>query len=297
MSDTNSNNESRRSKYQKYEKATVHRSELKGAPYNPRKINKVQAKRLKNGIKSHGLVGGILWNRRTGNLVGGHQRLTQLDDLEGSQDYTLDVDVIDVDEAEEKELNILLNNPALQGEFDDEKLAYVIEELREENRNVERTGWTMADLQVRLGDGFLADVFAEQRDQEQELFGTMDEIRSVGREAEAEFFGVEPELPADGKERISTTVPTPSMPKDETGAPVGEPGRPAKKDYTEELKRRKEELMVENADKEDADYYVSFVFADNATMHRFLRHFKLQSDKRFFDQFDIEAAFNIDLAE
>jgi len=285
-----SGTDSNKSKFQKNTKETVHRSQLKGAPYNPRKINKVQAKRLREGLKTHGLVGGILWNRRTGNLVGGHQRINQLDTLEGSQDYSLEVDVIDVDELQEKEINILLNNQTAQGEFDEDKLADLVEHLREENRNVERTGFTMADMQAWFGDTFLEGGFADQRDEEASVIDALNDLRTVGREAEAEFFeGVEP--PIEGKERVSTTVPTPSTPRDATGAPVGEP---PKKDYTEELKRRKEEIMAENAEAEDADYMITFVFDNAATRDEFLLKFRLPH-KHFFNREEIEAAFDVEL--
>lgn len=104
---------------------TVNRSEIKKAPYNPRLIDNDAKKRLKDGLKKHGLVQPIVMNKRTGNLVGGHQRLTQLDALEGNQSYSLQVAVIDVDEREEAEINIQLNNPSMGGEWDFNKLAEV----------------------------------------------------------------------------------------------------------------------------------------------------------------------------
>ena len=86
-------------------------------------MDKEAKKRLKDGLKKHGLVSTLTWNKRTGNLVGGHQRLEQLDSLEGSSNYSLDVAVIDVDEVEEAKLNVILNNPSMQGEWDLDKLA------------------------------------------------------------------------------------------------------------------------------------------------------------------------------
>ena len=89
------------SKYQKFTIATINRADIKNAEYNPRIMDKEAKKRLKAGLKKHGLVSTLTWNKRTGNLVGGHQRLEQLDALEKNKDYSLDVCVIDVDEAEE----------------------------------------------------------------------------------------------------------------------------------------------------------------------------------------------------
>lgn len=92
------------SRFQKFKPANIHRSELKNAPYNPRKIQSENKKRLKKSLESHGLVETIVWNRRTGNIVGGHQRIEQLDALEKSQNYMLTVAEVDVDDAEEKSL-------------------------------------------------------------------------------------------------------------------------------------------------------------------------------------------------
>ena len=47
---------SKKSKYQKFETETVHRSVLKGAPYNPRKISTVAKRKLAASLKDHGLV-------------------------------------------------------------------------------------------------------------------------------------------------------------------------------------------------------------------------------------------------
>lgn len=119
---------SKQSKYQTFTMETVNRKDIKGAPYNPRIIDADAKKRLKEGLKKHGLVQPIVMNKRTGNLVGGHQRLSQLDSLEKSKDYTLQVAVIDVDEREEAEINIQLNNPSMGGEWDFDKLADIAQE-------------------------------------------------------------------------------------------------------------------------------------------------------------------------
>ena len=88
-----------KSKYQAYETDTISRDMIKNAPYNPRIMDEGAKKRLKRNIAKHGLVSALTWNKRTGNLVGGHQRLEQLDALEKSKDYELTVCVVDVDAA------------------------------------------------------------------------------------------------------------------------------------------------------------------------------------------------------
>lgn len=118
-----------KSKYQAYDTETINRSDIKNAPYNPRIMDKNAKKRLKQNIARHGLVAALTWNKRTGNLVGGHQRLEQLDALEKNKDYELTVCVVDVDEREEAQLNVQLNNPSMQGEWDLDKLANMAEEF------------------------------------------------------------------------------------------------------------------------------------------------------------------------
>jgi hypothetical protein len=263
---------------------TVHRRELKSAPYNPRKISKPNEKRLRKGIEQHGFVGGIIWNKRSGNIVSGHQRIAQLDELEGTDDYLLDVDVIDVTDPEEREINVILNNAAVQGEFDEDKLAVVIDFLKDNNRSVERTGFSMADIQLMLGDDYLQGEFADQRDAEANALEMLAKVREDGKQAEEEFFDVE-----DG-ENISTTVPTAPPDKDASGAPV-EP------EYTSELKERREALRDENADAEEADFVVTFVFNNNRTLLRFLSKVGLDLQSRYFDQDHVEAAFDIDLRD
>ncbi len=54
-------------------------SDLKAAPYNPRKIEDAELAALKKALEVFGDLGGIIVNRKTGNLVGGHQRVKTLD--------------------------------------------------------------------------------------------------------------------------------------------------------------------------------------------------------------------------
>lgn len=116
-----------KSKYQKYTFETINREDIKNAEYNPRIMDKESKKRLKRNLQENGLVSAITWNRRTGNIVGGHMRLEQLDALERNKNYSLDVCVIDVDERTEAKLNVILNNPSMQGDWDLDLLAGINE--------------------------------------------------------------------------------------------------------------------------------------------------------------------------
>ncbi len=89
-------------------------SDLVPAAYNPRVISTEALAGLGESIGRYGLVQPIIVNDRSGNVVGGHQRLKV---LEAKGVEATDVVVIDVEEAEEKALNLALNSPRISGEW------------------------------------------------------------------------------------------------------------------------------------------------------------------------------------
>jgi hypothetical protein len=106
--------------------------------------------KLRDGLKALGLLETLVWNVRSGNLVGGHQRLGLLDGLaNGAKDYILTVAQVELTEAEEIEANILLNNPEAQGHYDIAKLDAL---FRTPGVRIQATGFNMGDLFQLLGD-------------------------------------------------------------------------------------------------------------------------------------------------
>src|SRR5262249_4171853 len=95
----------RLSKFQGFTMRRVQRGQVRNAPCHPRTIWKASAAALREELRANLLVEPLVWNERTGNLVGGHQRLAQLDALEGSPDYSLDFAVIDVSPEKEVAIN------------------------------------------------------------------------------------------------------------------------------------------------------------------------------------------------
>lgn len=121
-------------KFQKNSQTLViRRTQINPADYNPRKIEKSNRDMLKKNLKSRGLMGGIVWNQRSGNLVGGHQKLSIIDEAEGYpdkvQDYFIRVEVVDLSDKEEKEQNIFLNNKNAQGEWDTDLVKNLIPDI------------------------------------------------------------------------------------------------------------------------------------------------------------------------
>lgn len=114
-------------------------SDMERATYNPR-IDLIpgdmEYENLRRSIKTYGMIIPVVWNERTNRVVGGHQRLTV---LENEGETEVDVSVVDLDETQERQLNVALNK--VEGGWDNEKLAELLTELGEEA--------TLTDLRSR----------------------------------------------------------------------------------------------------------------------------------------------------
>ncbi len=113
--------------------------------YNPRKNLKPgdpEYERLKRSILEFNLVEPLVWNRRTGRLVGGHQRLKVLKELGYSE---VEVSVVDLPEEKEKALNLALNK--IQGDWDYVKLKDLLEELDTGEFDIEITGFSLEEIE------------------------------------------------------------------------------------------------------------------------------------------------------
>jgi DNA modification methylase len=93
-------------------------SDLIPAPYNPRQSTAKQEKHLKESLQKFGLVEPIIFNKQTGYIVGGHFRVRELKKLGITE---IECVIVDLNEADEKELNIRLN--ANTGSWDWDTLA------------------------------------------------------------------------------------------------------------------------------------------------------------------------------
>lgn len=134
--------------------------ELKPAPYNPRvdlKPGMPGYERLKRSLEEFDLVQPIVWNRKTGHVVSGHQRFSILKQ-EGVTE--LDVVVVDLPLEREQALNVTLNNPNVGGSWDIDKLTDLLADLAELNDfDVELTGFDENDLKhftLEPDPGFLS---------------------------------------------------------------------------------------------------------------------------------------------
>lgn len=171
---------------QKFVVERIHRKQVKNAPYNPRQIDAHARKKLLDNIKRKGLLDALVWNRKTGNLVSGHQRLSILDDLSTTgANYTLDLLVVNLNEKEEKEQNLFFNNPSAQGTYDTDKLGKLIASGEVDYKV---SGFDDMDLQMHFdGTDYAVTMFDEDKASKsvQDDLDQLEEIQRMKRERKA----------------------------------------------------------------------------------------------------------------
>jgi len=122
-------------------------ADLALAPYNPRTISPEMLDSLSASIGRFGLVEPVIWNRHTGCVVGGHQRLKVLQ-AQGVE--RTDVVVVDLSPEEERLLNLALNK--VQGDWDLPKLALVLEELQLADEDLSLAGFQEEEIGEIFGE-------------------------------------------------------------------------------------------------------------------------------------------------
>lgn len=147
---------------------TIAIDKLNPAKYNPRvdlQPGDPEYEKLKRSIKEFGYVEPIIWNKRTGNVVGGHQRLKILKS-EGHKEVK--VSVVDLDDNKEKALNIALNK--ISGDWDEEKLNRIFIELQDDlDIDMELTGFDIEEIDDILANFDTSEVEEDDFDIEEEL--------------------------------------------------------------------------------------------------------------------------------
>lgn len=123
-------------------------SELNPSAYNPRqelKEGDAQFESLKASIEAFGNVEPVVWNERTGNIVGGHQRFNALRSLGETEIY---VSVVNMSLEEEKLLNVALNK--IKGSWDYAMLGEILGEF--EFDDLEVTGFLANEIALLTAD-------------------------------------------------------------------------------------------------------------------------------------------------
>jgi len=141
-------------------------NELIPADYNPRKDLKPgdpEYEKLKRSILEFGYVEPIVWNERTGRVIGGHQRLTVLKEL-GVE--AVEVSVVDLPEGKEKALNLALNK--IQGEWDMPKLKDLLEELDTGEFDIEVTGFDENEIERLMTQFYVGPISEDDLEEEED---------------------------------------------------------------------------------------------------------------------------------
>lgn len=144
-------------------------SELNPADYNPRKITKEQLSNLQKAMVEFGDLSGIVYNRRTGNIVSGHQRIknipagaeiikTELSSLSRTGTIAeghiilngekFNYREVDWDINREKLANIAANKQG--GEFDEDILSALMNELSTADCDLKLTGVGEQEIEEML---------------------------------------------------------------------------------------------------------------------------------------------------
>lgn len=109
-------------------------SDLRPDPNNPRSISTDEMAGLAESVQEFGDLSGVVWNRRTGQLVAGHQRIEALiqrygedllvvdgavvtPEIDGHPAGRFPIRVVDWEYGRQQLANIAANNPNIQGDF------------------------------------------------------------------------------------------------------------------------------------------------------------------------------------
>jgi ParB-like chromosome segregation protein Spo0J len=129
----------------KMEYKNIKIKDVKVAGYNPRKISSDEMEKLKSSLQEFGCVRPLVINKKTGNLVAGHQMLEAAKQLGWKE---LPYIEIDLEIKNEKALNVAMNK--LSGEWNYELLGPLLSELNE-GKMLDLTGFDSADLELMEG--------------------------------------------------------------------------------------------------------------------------------------------------
>lgn len=142
---------------------------IKHAKYNPRKDLKpgdAEYEKLKRSIEEFGYVEPIIWNKQTGNIVGGHQRYKVLVQSGAKE---VECVVVDMNEEKEKALNIALNKVA--GSWDVPLLTDLLHDLDASGFDVSLTGFDVSEINALFGE-------PDAKEDDFDVDKTLDEIET-----------------------------------------------------------------------------------------------------------------------
>jgi hypothetical protein len=266
----------------------------------------------------------LIWNAKTGFLVGGHQRLQNIDVLEKAKegDYLIEVTEVELTEEKEKALNIMLNNRQAQGDWDVDLLQDVLADLHSNGVEFEETGFSQFDLH-QFGDGFLSGVVASQAEEELPVIAEFQEMKAMAAGYEPTFRSTvdsyrgtpSDEMQGDGEDY--TEVDSDESDSEEWSDVEDEPqqqpasnARPSLKpaidpdtgekvwtqEQRDEFKRKREAHNEATRHELEGDVIISMTFQSTAQLKKFIELVGADEDSRTWNKPVIEAMFGVDLS-
>jgi len=122
-------------------------SEVKPSDYNPRTISEKDYNNLKKSVKTFGILRPLIINSTTGNLISGHQLIKVL--IEEGIEETEAI-FLNLTEEQEKALNLAMNK--ISGEFEEDKLIEILQQIDEKNQDLlGQTGFNTEEINYLLG--------------------------------------------------------------------------------------------------------------------------------------------------
>jgi DNA modification methylase len=121
-------------------------ADLKDASYNPREISDTAAFGLAASLSEFGDISGIVFNTKTGNLVCGHQRVSELRKAHGDlkikagrietpDGHVFVVRLVKWTEEMERVANVAANNPHIAGSFTD-GISELLADIRDDDNEL-----------------------------------------------------------------------------------------------------------------------------------------------------------------
>lgn len=107
--------------------------------------------KLKESIEYYGYLDPIIWNKRTGMIVSGHQRFQVMKDIAERDGEELDeIDVMEVDMSEAQQDSFMVAINKITGLWDDVKLKSLFQELSQED--LKYTGYEDFEIERMLSE-------------------------------------------------------------------------------------------------------------------------------------------------
>lgn len=203
-------------------------TQIKPAKYNPRldlQPGEPEYEKIKRSITEFDLVEPLVWNKRTGNLVSGHQRLKILKDQGITE---VEVSIVDLSEPREKALNIALNK--VQSDWDYPKLKDLLTEIDAGTFDVGLTGFDEQEIE-KLTTQFNVDDLSEIIRKGEEIKTAEETSDAIAERLGEKIRDIAKQHPEKMNQALSIIVPL------KKGHDVIIIADPALKDFVDELRR------------------------------------------------------------